>query len=71
LANKTGVITDSASYDLLIGSSSSFFDLVYLGAIGLNSAILVFVAVYASRWKASNKRSVERELPEDLWSSQK
>lgn len=71
LANKTGVITDPANSDFLVGTSSSNVHWAYLVAVVVNLAILIFAAATVSQWKPKTKRQIGRELPEDLWSSQK
>ena len=70
LAEQTGVLADSASSGFLIASSGGVFSFLYLGCLVLNVLVLVSVAVTATHFKSQSKQRVERNLPEDLWSSQ-
>ncbi|MEN9954552.1 MAG: hypothetical protein RLZZ41_216 [Actinomycetota bacterium] len=71
LANKTGVLTDPANSDFLIGSLITNLHWAYLVAVVANLAILLFVASTVSVWRPKQRKRTNTDLPEDLWSSQK
>jgi hypothetical protein len=70
LAEQTGVLADSTTSGFLIASSGGVISFFYLGCLALNVLVLVSVAATVTHFKSQSKQRVERNLPEDLWSSQ-
>lgn len=71
LAEKTGVITDSATSEFLVTSSGSLFPSLYLVFVVVNIIVLVLVAVTAPNLRSTASKPDRLDHPEDLWSNQK
>jgi hypothetical protein len=70
LAEQTGVLEESAASEFLVSSSGGVFNGLFLVALGLNSTLLVFIALVGNKNSAAKSIKGDSELPEDLWSSQ-
>lgn len=71
LADKTGVLQDLESSDLLVSSTISSWSVVYLAAGLLNIIVLAIVALFWRERYGTTKAKRDRDLPEDLWGNQK
>ena len=70
LSEQTGVLEEIPNSEFLVSSSVGVFSTLFLIAAVLNAFLLAVIALLPPKIPATKASKPERQLPEDLWSSQ-